>query len=174
MRARAGVCRVWRHLHRPIALLAVGGGTCATRSLGYSGRMYHFDWCGDHCLWAAKLVGEMMTDKETRMLKIKGCERTACGAALTVAAGAVACGVLRVAVCTSGCRSHERRRYRCVVGRLSVLSHGVGRHHCGCCVGLDYSAEYQDESQTCAIDALQSRLKSRGGSNRSQHRNFVD
>ena len=27
------------------------------------------------------------------MVKIKGCEQTACGAALTVAAGAVACGV---------------------------------------------------------------------------------
>jgi hypothetical protein len=38
-------------------------------------------------------MGETMTNKETRVLDIKGPERTACGAALTVAAGAVACGV---------------------------------------------------------------------------------
>jgi hypothetical protein len=34
-----------------------------------------------------------MTDNETRMIKIKAPERTACGAALTVATGAVVCGV---------------------------------------------------------------------------------
>jgi hypothetical protein len=34
-----------------------------------------------------------MTGNETRILKIKAPERTACGAALTVAAGAVVCGV---------------------------------------------------------------------------------
>jgi hypothetical protein len=35
----------------------------------------------------------MTEEKETRMLKIKAPERTVCGAALTIAAGAVACGV---------------------------------------------------------------------------------
>jgi multidrug efflux pump subunit AcrB len=35
---------------------------------------------------------------------------------------------------------------------VQFLGHGVGRHHCGC-LGLDYSAEYQEESETCAIDA---------------------
>ena len=88
------------------------------------------------------------------MLEIKAPERAARGAALTAAAGAVACGVCCLlpfalpAVALAGAGGIIE------AWRLSVLGNGVGRYRRGRRMDLDRRAKCKCEGQACGINHL--------------------